>query len=54
MASGPVRPPWLGSWGVQLLGIGLALYNAVQLVSHLVDGDYRSAFLSFAYTVVFG
>ena len=54
MANGPVRPPWLGNWGVQLLGIGLALYNAVQLVLHLVDGDYGSAFLSFAYTVVFG
>ncbi|MFQ1003953.1 hypothetical protein [Modestobacter sp. SSW1-42] len=54
MANGPVRPPWLGNWGVQLLGIGLALYNAVQLVLHVVDGDYGSAFLSFAYTVVFG
>ncbi|GAB4080006.1 hypothetical protein GCM10028783_09540 [Modestobacter muralis] len=49
-----MRPPWLGNWGVQLLGIGLALYNAVQVVLHLVDGEYGSAFLSFAYTVVFG
>ena len=39
---------------MQLLGIGLALYNTVQLVRHLIDGDYGSAFLSFAYTVVFG
>ena len=54
MATGPVRPPWLGNWGVQLLGVGLALYNAVQLVLHLVDGEYGSAFLSFAYVVVFG
>ncbi|QXG76761.1 hypothetical protein KUM42_04195 [Modestobacter sp. L9-4] len=54
MANGPVRPPWLGNWGVQLLGVGLSLYNAVQLVRHLVDGEYGSAFLSFAYVVVFG
>ena len=39
---------------MQLLGVGLALYNAVQLVLHLVDGEYGSAFLSFAYVVVFG
>jgi hypothetical protein len=49
-----VRPPWLGNWGVQLLGIGLSIYNVVQLVLHLVDGDWGSAFLSFAYAVVFG
>jgi hypothetical protein len=54
VANGPVRPPWLGNWGVQLLGVGLSLYNAVQLVRHLVDGEYGSAFLSFAYVVVFG
>jgi hypothetical protein len=54
VAKQPVRPPWLGNWGVQLLGIGLSLYNAVQLVLHLVDGEYGSAFLSFAYAVVFG
>ena len=54
MANGPVRPPWLGNWGVQIVGIGLALYNAVQLVLHLVEGEYGSAFLSFAYAVVFG
>jgi hypothetical protein len=53
MATGPVRPPWLGNWGVQLLGIGLSIYNVVQLVRHLVDGDWGSAFLSFAYAVVF-
>jgi len=54
VANGPVRPPWLGNWGVQLLGVGLALYNAVQLVLHLVDGEFGSAFLSFAYVVLFG
>jgi hypothetical protein len=53
VANGPVRPPWLGNWGVQLLGIGLSVYNVVQLVRHLVDGDWGSAFLSFAYAVVF-
>ena len=38
---------------MQLLGALVAVYSVVQLVLHLVDGQYGSAFLSAAYGVVF-
>jgi hypothetical protein len=37
---------------VQLLGAAVAVYSVVQLVLHLRDGEYGSAFLSFAYVLV--
>jgi hypothetical protein len=54
VATAPVRPPWFGNRAVQLLGALVAVYSLVQVVLHLVDGEYGSAFLSFAYGVVFG
>ena len=54
MAAAPFRPPWFGNVGVQLLAGAAAVYNAVQLVLRLVDGEYGEAFLSFAWTVLFG
>jgi hypothetical protein len=54
MAAAPFRPPWFGHVGVQLLAGAAAVYNAVQLVLRLVDGRWGDAFLSFAWTVLFG
>ena len=54
MAAAPFRPPWFGNVGVQLLAGAAAVYNAVQLVLRLVDGRWGDAFLSFAWTVLFG
>jgi len=39
---------------VQVLAGGALAYNLVQLVLQLVDGDWGSAFLSFAWSVLFG
>ncbi|WP_089307309.1 hypothetical protein [Geodermatophilus pulveris] len=50
----PNRPPWFGNRGVQVLaGIALA-YSLVQLVLHLLDAQWGSAFLDFAWCVLFG
>ena len=54
MAAAPNRPAWFSNVGVQVLAAGAALYNVVQLVLKLVDGRYGEAFLSFAWTVLFG
>jgi hypothetical protein len=54
MAAAPFRPPWFGNVGVQLLAGAAAVYNAVQIVLKLVDGRWGDAFLSFAWTVLFG
>ncbi len=54
MAANPARPAWFANVGVQLLAGAAAVYNAVQLVLKLVDGRYGDAFLSFAWTVLFG
>jgi hypothetical protein len=54
MAATPFRPPWFGNVGVQLLAGVAALYNVVQLVLKLVDGRWGEAFLSFAWTILFG
>jgi hypothetical protein len=54
MAAAPFRPPWFGNVGVQLLAGVAVVYDLYQLVGHLVDGEYGEAFLSFAWTVLFG
>jgi len=54
MAATPFRPPWFGNVGVQLLAGLAVVYNLYQLVAKLVDGRYGEAFLSFAWTVLFG
>jgi len=54
MANAPIRPEWFGNRGVQVLSGGAAVYNLVQLVRRLVDGEGGEAFLSFAWAVVFG
>jgi hypothetical protein len=54
MAAAPFRPPWFSNVGVQLLAGAAAVYNAVQLVLRLVDSRWGDAFLSFAWTVLFG
>jgi hypothetical protein len=54
MAAAPFRPPWLGNVGVQVLAGAAVLYNLYQLVRKVVDEQYGEAFLSFAWTVVFG
>jgi uncharacterized membrane protein YwaF len=54
MAAAPLRPPWFGNVGVQLLAGAALLYNLVQLVSRVVDGRLGEAFLSFAWSVLFG
>ena len=54
MAANPARPEWFANVGVQLLAGAAAVYNAVQLVLKLVDGRHGDAFLSFAWTVLFG
>jgi hypothetical protein len=52
--SAPFRPPWFGNRGVQVLAGGAAAYSLVQLVVHLLDAQWSDAFLSFAWTVLFG
>ena len=54
MANAPFRPPWFGNRGVQVLAGAAAVYNLWQLVTKLVDGQGGEAFLSFAWTVLFG
>jgi hypothetical protein len=54
MANAPFRPPWFGHVGVQLLAGVALLYNLVQLATKLVDGRWGEAFLSFAWSVLFG
>ena len=54
MAANPARPAWFANIGVQLLAGAAAVYNAVQVVLKVVDGQYGDAFLSFAWTVLFG
>ncbi|GAA4737405.1 hypothetical protein GCM10023328_17520 [Modestobacter marinus] len=50
----PFRPPWFGNRGVQLLAGVAVAYNLVAIALRLVDGEWGEAFLSFAWTVVFG
>jgi hypothetical protein len=54
VATAPLRPPWFGNRGVQLLAAGALAYNLVQLVVQLVDAEWGQAFLSFAWSVLFG
>ena len=54
MAANPARPDWFANIGVSLLAGAAAVYNAVQLILKLVDGRPGDAFLSFAWTVLFG
>lgn len=54
MAATPFRPPWFGNRGVQVLAGGALVYALVQLVSRLLDADWGAAFLSFAWSVLFG
>ncbi len=54
MAAAPFRPPWFGNRGVQILAGGALAYNLVQLVVQLVDAEWGAAFLSFAWSVLFG
>ena len=54
MAATPFRPPWFGNRGVQVLAGGALVYTLVQLVAQLVDADWGAAFLSFAWSVLFG
>ena len=54
MAAAPFRPPWFGNVGVQVLAGVAVLYNLYQLVSKVLDERYGDAFLSFAWSVLFG
>ena len=54
MAAAPFRPPWFGNVGVQLLAAVAIVYNLYQLVRNAADGQWGEAFLSFAWTVLFG
>ncbi|MGY1688943.1 hypothetical protein [Geodermatophilus sp. SYSU D01105] len=54
MAAAPFRPPWFGNRGVQVLAAGALVYSLVQLVVQAVDGEWGEAFLSFAWSVLFG
>jgi hypothetical protein len=54
VAAAPFRPPWFGNRGVQVLAAGAAAYTLVQLVVQLLDAQWGEAFLSFAWTVLFG
>ena len=54
MAAAPFRPPWFGNRGVQILAGGALAYNLVQLVVQRVDAEWGAAFLSFAWSVLFG
>jgi hypothetical protein len=54
VATAPLRPPWFGNRGVQVLAAGALVYNLVQLVVQLVDAEWGQAFLNFAWSVLFG
>ena len=54
MATAPFRPPWFGNRGVQVLAGGALVYSLVQLAGQLVDARLGEAFLSFAWSVLFG
>ena len=54
MATASFRPPWFGNRGVQVLAAGAGAYTLVQLVVQLLDARWGEAFLSFAWTVLFG
>jgi hypothetical protein len=54
VATAPLRPPWFGNRGVQVLAGGALAYSLWQLVVLLVDADWGRAFLSFAWSVLFG
>jgi hypothetical protein len=54
VATAPFRPPWFGNRGVQVLAAGALAYTLVQLVLQLVDAEWGQAFLSFAWSVLFG
>jgi hypothetical protein len=54
VAAAPFRPPWFGNRGVQILAAGALAYSLVQLVVQLVDTEWGPAFLSFAWSVLFG
>jgi len=54
VAAAPFRPPWFGNRGVQILAAGALAYSLVQLVVQLVDAEWGPAFLSFAWSVLFG
>jgi membrane protein implicated in regulation of membrane protease activity len=54
VAAASFRPPWFGNRGVQILAGGALAYNLVQLVVQLVDAEWGAAFLSFAWSVLFG
>ena len=54
MATAPFRPPWFGNRGVQVLAAGALAYNLVQIVVQIVDAEWGPAFLSFAWSVLFG
>ena len=54
VATAPFRPPWFGNRGVQVLAAGALAYNLVQIVVQLLDADWGPAFLSFAWSVLFG
>ena len=54
MAVAPFRPPWFGNRGVQVLAAGALVFNLVQLVLRLIDTQWGPAFLSFAWSVLFG
>ncbi|GAB3352415.1 hypothetical protein [Modestobacter lapidis] len=54
MATAPFRPPWFEHRGVQVLAAGALLYNLVQAVLHLVGAEWGEAFLSCAWSVLFG
>jgi len=54
MANAPIRPEWFGNRGVQVLAGAAVVYDLVQLVRHLLDGQGGEAFLSFAWSVLFG
>jgi hypothetical protein len=54
MAATPFRPPWLSNVGVQVAAGLAVVYNVVRIVLALVDSRFGDAFLSFAWSVVFG
>ncbi len=54
MAPAPLRPPWFGNRGVQVLAAGALVYSLVQLVGQLLDAAWGDAFLYFAWSVLFG
>jgi hypothetical protein len=54
VATAPFRPPWFGNRGVQVLAAGALAYSLVQVVLHVVDAEWGEAFLSFAWSVLFG